>query len=164
MYLMPQAGQRSRASSSVCGPRCWPIRFWRMAGRFSSFCLISCWASAQAWHRCVSFFSLLTISVKCTVAGLEQNWHFTPFPFLWKEAPRLRFGLPGLPFRAHLRLRLGCPRPLACASGFLVMATPSAAGVSTLLQTADMITKAGGLLVGLLVDRLEQLLAKLHQL
>src|SRR5690242_3664239 len=128
MYLIPQAGQQSRANSSA-GPRCWPMRLCRIAGRFSSWCLSSCWASAQPWQRCSSFFWLLTMSVRCTVAGFEQSWHFTPLPFL------------SLVARA-------CVPPAA----------------STLFQPADAVAEPGGLLVGLLVDRLEQLLAQLQQL
>src|SRR5262249_27315432 len=40
-------------------------------------------------HRCSSFFCWLTMSVRCTVAGLEQNWHFTPGPFLSSGRPEL---------------------------------------------------------------------------
>ena len=35
MYFKPQTGQVNRASTSLCGPTCWPINV-RMAGRFSS--------------------------------------------------------------------------------------------------------------------------------
>src|SRR5262245_26406392 len=121
---MPQTGHASRASSSVNCPTCWPIRVCRMAGKFSSCCLISWCDSAQPWHRCNSFFWLFSTLVRCTVAGFEQNWHFTPRP-----SPRYRGG----------------PR-------------------STLFELADAVAQAGGLLVGLLADRLCQLLAQLHQL
>src|SRR6266540_4202364 len=127
MYLIPQAGQASRASSSVCGPTCWPISACRMAGRFNSSCLIICCCSAQAWHRCSSRFWPLTMLARWTVAGFEQSWHFTPRSLL----------------------------PLPCKA---------ASGPSTLLEFANAVAEASGLLVRLAVDRLGQLLAQLHQL
>src|SRR5262245_5676853 len=95
----------------------------RIAGRLSACLVTRFWASAQPWHRCISFFCLLTMSVRCTVAGFEHNWHFTPRPFLLPQSEW-----------------------------------------STLLQPADLVAQAGRLLVGLLADRLLELLAELDQL
>src|SRR5262249_49157255 len=39
----------------------------------------------QPWHRCSSCLWLSSMLVRCTVAGLEQNWHFTPRP---SQVPR----------------------------------------------------------------------------
>src|SRR5579884_267970 len=147
MYFIPQAGQVKRASSSVCGPRCWPIRFCRIAGRFSSCLLTKCCCSAQLWHKCTSFLCESTMSVRCTVAGLEpQIWHFTP-QFLF-GFPFSVFG-----FRISVTTCLFSPKT----------ENGKPKTELTLFELADAISDFGGFLVGFLVDCLKQLFAQLDQ-
>src|SRR5207249_1837774 len=134
MYFIPHSGQVNRARSSVRAPMCGPITDCKMADRFSSCWCSRCFFSAQAWHRCVSFLCPLMMSVRWTVAGFEQNWHFTPRP------PRRRL-------RLSAWLALSRKRP-----------------GSAFLQRPNLVAQLGGFLVVFLVDRLLEAVAELHQL
>src|SRR5437764_394 len=77
------------------------------------------------------------MSVKCTIAGFAQNWHFTL---------RLR----------HRRWRLGT---------LLLLSRQRRAGIhSTFLQRPDAVAQPCGFLVIFLMDRLLEPVAQLHQL
>src|SRR6266511_734585 len=83
--------------------------------------------------------------VRCTVTGLEQNWHFTPRSSLCSALATTLVLAPAF-----------SPRPRSGGEG--------GKKPLSLLELTDAVTELGGLLVGLLADRLQELLAKLDQL
>ena len=79
MYFIPHAGQVNRASSSVSAADV--LADQRLQdGRQVQLLLLDQLLSlgAAPGTGAVPSSARSTMSVRCTVAGLEQNWHFTP--------------------------------------------------------------------------------------
>src|SRR6516225_826859 len=99
---------------------CCPMSVCKIAGRLRSVGLSSCCCSAQFWQRCSSFLCPSTMSVRCTVAGAEHDWHFMASTLLEFSNPVAKAGRFFVGFLGHRLLQL-LPELIQFRLGLLVL-------------------------------------------